>query len=67
MTTCSCYFSYTCFPVLSPQLFDRPASLLKTPTNRLTSKNSCPNSPAPMGRRTKQVIFADWVLLCHSI
>ncbi|XP_032906421.1 C-myc promoter-binding protein isoform X6 [Amblyraja radiata] len=49
-------YSYTCFPVLSPQLFDSPASLLKTPTNRLTSKNSCPNSPAPMGRRTKQEI-----------
>ncbi|XP_069767094.1 C-myc promoter-binding protein isoform X2 [Narcine bancroftii] len=49
-------YSYNGFPVLSPQLFDTPASLLKTPTNRLTSKNSCPNSPAPMGRRTKQEI-----------
>ncbi|XP_078283560.1 C-myc promoter-binding protein isoform X4 [Rhinoraja longicauda] len=49
-------YSYTCFPVLSPQLFDRPVSLLNAPTNRLTSKNSCPNSPAPMGRRTKQEI-----------
>ncbi|XP_051896643.1 C-myc promoter-binding protein isoform X3 [Pristis pectinata] len=49
-------YSYIGFPVLSPELFDRPVSLLKTPTNRLTSKNSCPNSPAPMGRRTKQEI-----------
>ncbi|XP_072888841.1 C-myc promoter-binding protein isoform X3 [Hemitrygon akajei] len=49
-------YSYIGFPVLSPQLFDRPVSLLKTPASRLTSKNSCPNSPAPMGRRTKQEI-----------
>ncbi|XP_043530544.1 C-myc promoter-binding protein isoform X3 [Chiloscyllium plagiosum] len=49
-------YSYSSFPVLIPELFDRPVGLLKTPANRLTSKNSCPNSPAPMGRRTKQEI-----------
>ncbi|XP_067874380.1 C-myc promoter-binding protein isoform X3 [Heterodontus francisci] len=49
-------YSYTAFPVLMPELFDRPLGLLKTPASRLTSKNSCPNSPAPMGRRTKQEI-----------
>ncbi|GCB67122.1 hypothetical protein scyTo_0012103, partial [Scyliorhinus torazame] len=48
--------SYTSFPVLTPELFDRPVGLLKNPASRLTSKNSCPNSPAPMGRRTKQEI-----------
>ncbi|XP_078097285.1 C-myc promoter-binding protein isoform X2 [Mustelus asterias] len=49
-------YSYTSFPVLTPELFDRPVGLFKTPASRLTSKNSCPNSPAPMGRRTKQEI-----------
>ncbi|XP_078386279.1 C-myc promoter-binding protein isoform X1 [Cetorhinus maximus] len=49
-------YSYTSFPVLTPELLDRPMGLLKTPASRLTSKNSCPNSPAPMGRRTKQEI-----------
>ncbi|XP_072326421.1 C-myc promoter-binding protein isoform X2 [Scyliorhinus torazame] len=49
-------YSYTSFPVLTPELFDRPVGLLKNPASRLTSKNSCPNSPAPMGRRTKQEI-----------
>ncbi|XP_072421485.1 C-myc promoter-binding protein isoform X10 [Chiloscyllium punctatum] len=49
-------YSYSSFPVLIPELFDRPVGLLKTSASRLTSKNSCPNSPAPMGRRTKQEI-----------
>uniref|UniRef100_UPI00398EF6E5 C-myc promoter-binding protein isoform X5 n=1 Tax=Pristiophorus japonicus TaxID=55135 RepID=UPI00398EF6E5 len=49
-------YSYIGFPVLTPELFDRPEGLLKTPASRLTSKSSCPNSPAPMGRRTKQEI-----------
>uniref|UniRef100_A0A8C4T198 DENN domain containing 4A n=1 Tax=Erpetoichthys calabaricus TaxID=27687 RepID=A0A8C4T198_ERPCA len=47
---------YTGFPVLSPELFDRPAVFLKAPSNRLTSKQNCPTSPAPMFRRTKQEI-----------
>ncbi|XP_067827358.1 C-myc promoter-binding protein isoform X3 [Heptranchias perlo] len=49
-------YSYIGFPVLTPELFDRPVGLLRTPASRLTSKNSCPNSPAPIGRRTKQEI-----------
>ncbi|XP_039629470.1 C-myc promoter-binding protein isoform X2 [Polypterus senegalus] len=49
-------YSYTGFPVLSPELFDRPAVFLKAPSNRLTSKQNCPTSPAPMFRRTKQEI-----------
>ncbi|MGH0187097.1 UNVERIFIED_CONTAM: hypothetical protein FKN15_023697 [Acipenser sinensis] len=49
-------YSYSGFPVLILELFDRPDGLLKTPATRLTSKQSSPTSPAPMFRRTKQEI-----------
>uniref|UniRef100_A0A8C9TFL9 DENN domain containing 4A n=1 Tax=Scleropages formosus TaxID=113540 RepID=A0A8C9TFL9_SCLFO len=49
-----CY-SYNGFPVLSLELFDPPEGL-RTPASRLTSRHSCPTSPAPMFRRTKQEI-----------
>lgn len=43
-----CLCSYETFPILQPELFDRPQDQLRTP-----AKGSAPNSPAP--RRTKQV------------
>lgn len=46
--------SYDGFPVLSPDLFD-PVEGLRTPSARLAARHSCPTSPAPMFRRTKQV------------
>ncbi|CAG12501.1 unnamed protein product [Tetraodon nigroviridis] len=49
-----CY-SYDGFPVLSPDLFD-PVEGLQTPSARLAARHSCPTSPAPMFRRTKQEI-----------
>uniref|UniRef100_A0A4W3K1L4 DENN domain containing 4A n=1 Tax=Callorhinchus milii TaxID=7868 RepID=A0A4W3K1L4_CALMI len=49
-------YSYNGFPVLTPELFDTPKGLLKTHSSNLSSKNSCPSSPAPMVRRTKQEI-----------
>ncbi|XP_033904588.3 C-myc promoter-binding protein-like isoform X9 [Acipenser ruthenus] len=49
-------YSYSGFPVLILELFDRPDGLLKTPATRLTSKQSSPTSPSPMFRRTKQEI-----------
>ncbi|KAL1007596.1 hypothetical protein UPYG_G00088880, partial [Umbra pygmaea] len=49
-----CY-SYTGFPVLSMDLFD-PIEGLQTSASRLASRQSCPASPAPMFRRTKQEI-----------
>ncbi|XP_015198716.2 C-myc promoter-binding protein isoform X2 [Lepisosteus oculatus] len=48
-------YSYNGFPVLSLELLDRPEGL-RIPTTRLTSRPSCPTSPAPMFRRTKQEI-----------
>uniref|UniRef100_A0A3B4UZF9 DENN domain containing 4A n=1 Tax=Seriola dumerili TaxID=41447 RepID=A0A3B4UZF9_SERDU len=49
-----CY-RYDGFPVLSLDLFD-PMEGLRTPSSRLTARHSCPTSPAPMFRRTKQEI-----------
>ncbi|XP_045076410.1 C-myc promoter-binding protein-like, partial [Coregonus clupeaformis] len=49
-----CY-SYAGFPVLSLDLFD-PMEGLRTPASRLAARQSCPTSPAPMFRRTKQEI-----------
>jgi len=53
---CVCLFSirYDGFPVLSLDLFD-PIEGLRTPSSRLAARHSCPTSPAPMFRRTKQV------------
>ncbi|XP_066557342.1 C-myc promoter-binding protein isoform X2 [Amia ocellicauda] len=47
--------SYNGFPALNLELMDRPKGLW-IPVTRLTSRNSCPASPAPMFRRTKQEI-----------
>ncbi|XP_068597955.1 C-myc promoter-binding protein-like [Brachionichthys hirsutus] len=49
-----CY-RYDGFPVLSLDLFD-PVEGLWTPSSRLAARHSCPTSPAPMFRRTKQEI-----------
>ncbi|XP_011608155.2 C-myc promoter-binding protein-like isoform X3 [Takifugu rubripes] len=49
-----CY-RYDGFPVLSLDLFD-PVEGLQTPSSRLAARHSCPTSPAPMFRRTKQEI-----------
>uniref|UniRef100_UPI0037E766CA C-myc promoter-binding protein-like n=1 Tax=Semicossyphus pulcher TaxID=241346 RepID=UPI0037E766CA len=49
-----CY-RYDGFPVLSLDLFD-PVEGLRTPSSRLAARQSCPTSPAPMFRRTKQEI-----------
>ncbi|AWP01157.1 putative C-myc promoter-binding protein-like [Scophthalmus maximus] len=49
-----CY-RYDGFPVLSLDLFD-PVEGLRTPSSRLAARHSCPASPAPMFRRTKQEI-----------
>ncbi|XP_048118578.1 C-myc promoter-binding protein-like isoform X3 [Alosa alosa] len=49
-----CY-SYAGFPVLTDDLFDRVDGL-RTPASLLASRKSCPTSPAPMFRRTKQEI-----------
>ncbi|XP_045545620.1 C-myc promoter-binding protein isoform X2 [Salmo salar] len=49
-----CY-SYAGFPVLSVDLFD-PMEGLRPPASRLAARLSCPTSPAPMFRRTKQEI-----------
>ncbi|KAM9860948.1 C-myc promoter-binding protein-like [Aulostomus maculatus] len=49
-----CY-RYDGFPVLSLDLFD-PLEGLWTSSSRLTARHSCPTSPAPMFRRTKQEI-----------
>ncbi|XP_028330686.1 C-myc promoter-binding protein-like isoform X2 [Gouania willdenowi] len=49
-----CY-RYDGFPVLSLDLFD-PVEGLKTHSSRLAARHSCPTSPAPMFRRTKQEI-----------
>ncbi|XP_036952636.1 C-myc promoter-binding protein-like isoform X4 [Acanthopagrus latus] len=49
-----CY-RYDGFPVLSLDLFD-PVEGLRTPSSRLAARHSCPTSPAPMFRRTKQEI-----------
>uniref|UniRef100_A0A8K9UT48 DENN domain containing 4A n=1 Tax=Oncorhynchus mykiss TaxID=8022 RepID=A0A8K9UT48_ONCMY len=49
-----CY-SYAGFPVLSLDLFD-PMEGLRPPASRLAARQSCPTSPAPMFRRTKQEI-----------
>lgn len=46
--------SYDGFPVLSADLFD-PVEGPHTPSARLAARHSCPTSPAPMFRRTKQV------------
>uniref|UniRef100_A0A6Q2XF68 DENN domain containing 4A n=1 Tax=Esox lucius TaxID=8010 RepID=A0A6Q2XF68_ESOLU len=47
--------SYSGFPVLNVDLFD-PIEGLQTKASRLASRQSCPTSPAPMFRRTKQEI-----------
>ncbi|XP_056269210.1 C-myc promoter-binding protein-like isoform X2 [Pseudoliparis swirei] len=49
-----CY-RYDSFPVLSLDLFD-PVEGLRTPSSRFAAKHSCPTSPAPVFRRTKQEI-----------
>ncbi|XP_063045135.1 C-myc promoter-binding protein-like isoform X3 [Engraulis encrasicolus] len=49
-----CY-SYSGFPVLTVELFDRVDGL-RAPASLLASRQSCPTSPAPMFRRTKQEI-----------
>ncbi|XP_028257524.1 C-myc promoter-binding protein-like isoform X2 [Parambassis ranga] len=49
-----CY-RYDGFPVLSLDLFD-PMEGLRTPFSHLAARHSCPTSPAPMFRRTKQEI-----------
>lgn len=46
---CPAQYSYDTFPVLQPDLFERPQDQLRTP-----ARGSAPNSPAP--RRTKQEI-----------
>ncbi|KAK1795252.1 hypothetical protein P4O66_010424 [Electrophorus voltai] len=46
---CPALYSYETFPILQPELFDRPQDQLRTP-----AKGSAPSSPAP--RRTKQEI-----------
>lgn len=48
------FIRYDGFPVLSLDLFD-PVEGLRTPSSRLAARHSCPTSPAPMFRRTKQV------------
>ncbi|XP_047436015.1 C-myc promoter-binding protein-like isoform X2 [Mugil cephalus] len=48
-----CY-RYDGFPVLSLDLFDPVEG--RTPSYRLAARHSCPTSPAPMFRRTKQEI-----------
>uniref|UniRef100_A0A3B3HMF1 DENN domain containing 4A n=1 Tax=Oryzias latipes TaxID=8090 RepID=A0A3B3HMF1_ORYLA len=53
-----CY-RYDGFPVLSLDLFDPVAPTpdgLQAPSSRLSARHSCPSSPAPMFRRTKQEI-----------
>ncbi|NXG33001.1 MYCPP protein, partial [Dromaius novaehollandiae] len=49
-------YSYSGFPVLKLDLFERPQVFLTAPNNKLSSKASSPNSPSPMFRRTKQEI-----------
>ncbi|XP_063054729.1 DENN domain-containing protein 4B-like isoform X2 [Engraulis encrasicolus] len=46
---CPALYSYETFPILQPELFDRPQDQLRAP-----AKGSAPSSPAP--RRTKQEI-----------
>uniref|UniRef100_A0A7N6FBE6 DENN/MADD domain containing 4B n=1 Tax=Anabas testudineus TaxID=64144 RepID=A0A7N6FBE6_ANATE len=46
---CPALYSYETFPILKPELFDRPQDQLRVP-----AKGSAPSSPAP--RRTKQEI-----------
>ncbi|XP_028999741.1 C-myc promoter-binding protein-like isoform X2 [Betta splendens] len=48
-------YSYDGFPVLSIDLFD-PVEGPRTNSSRATARHSCPTSPAPMFRRTKQEI-----------
>lgn len=48
------FIRYDGFPVLSLDLFD-PVEGLQTPASRLNARHSCPTSPAPMFRRSKQV------------
>ncbi|NWU49984.1 MYCPP protein, partial [Dromas ardeola] len=50
------FYSYSGFPVLKLDLFERPEGFLTAPNNKLSSKASSPNSPSPMFRRTKQEI-----------
>ncbi|XP_034051303.1 C-myc promoter-binding protein-like isoform X2 [Thalassophryne amazonica] len=49
------HYLYDGFPVLSLDLFD-PVEGLRTASSRLAARHSCPTSPAPMFRRTKQEI-----------
>ncbi|KAJ7311123.1 hypothetical protein JRQ81_006725, partial [Phrynocephalus forsythii] len=49
-------YSYNGFPVLSQDLFEQPAGLVKIQNSKLSLKASSPNSPLPMYRRTKQEI-----------
>lgn len=56
--TCFLLIRYDGFPVLSLDLFDPVAPTpdgLQAPSSRLSARHSCPSSPAPMFRRTKQV------------
>lgn len=61
---CMLFIRYDGFPVLSLDLFD-PVEGLRTPSSRLAARHSCPTSPAPMFRRTKQVSTAVTQLLLH--
>ncbi|EGW10969.1 C-myc promoter-binding protein [Cricetulus griseus] len=49
-------YSYSGFPVLRNNLFERPEGFLQARKNKLPSKPSSPRSPSPMFRRTKQEI-----------
>lgn len=59
------FVRYDGFPVLSLDLFD-PVEGLRTPSSRLAARHSCPTSPAPMFRRTKQVSTAV-THCCHTM
>ncbi|KAJ8272241.1 hypothetical protein COCON_G00111000 [Conger conger] len=48
-------YSYSGFPVLNAELLDPPEGL-RAPASTLASRQTCPASPAPMFRRTKQEI-----------
>lgn len=65
MCVCMFFIRYDGFPVLSLDLFD-PVEGLRTPSSRLAARHSCPTSPAPMFRRTKQVSIAV-THRCHAI
>uniref|UniRef100_G1SU64 DENN domain containing 4A n=1 Tax=Oryctolagus cuniculus TaxID=9986 RepID=G1SU64_RABIT len=63
-------YSYSGFPVLRNNLFERPEGFLQTQKSKLPSKSSSPSSPSPMFRRTKQglgfICLPAYVKVCHS-